>query len=72
MKTVSILALSALLALTNASIDKFPKFDSFHTHCMLDVTYPNRVCSQVFSSMGGILESFSGSDPMKGKYTMKE
>ena len=72
MNKISCLVIAVLVSFSSASIDKFPSNDIFHPHCMLTVTYPNRVCSDVFTRMGTLLDSFGGSDPNNGKYTPKE
>lgn len=65
--------LVALLAVTaTAKLSDFPRFDTFHSHCQIDVTYYNRQCNDTFARMGSIIQGFSGSDPNDGKYAFLE
>ena len=66
--TISLLSTGAL-----AAAEDFPSFDIFHSHCAVTVTFPNKLCANVFSELSDILQKFNaGADPAHGQYLFKE
>lgn len=66
-----ILAAAAVLSVS-ADIRDFPSFDFAHANCAITASYAGQQCSQVFSSMQSVLQSWVGGDPGKGLYDIKE
>ncbi len=62
--------LSQFLALSSASVNDFPAFDSFHAHCALSTTFTAN-CADTFAALDNSLKNFDDS-PAAGTYTFKE
>ena len=63
---------ATLAAAVSAKATDFPKFDSFHANCGMDVTFKGVSCGAIWTSIDATVRGWSNGGPSSGLYAVFE
>ena len=65
-------AFATLAAVATAAASDFPRFDSMHAHCQMNVKFVYTSCAVLYAELDDEIRSWANGDPSNGLMAVKE